>query len=179
MPGAALLGHQAEDPAVLLDQVVGRDLGFRIAHPRQGRLAGPLAAEDAGAQAVGQREQPGGRPLRIASGADLPGLLRGTDLLGQEPFEQVGLRCAVLLDELRVAQHKRVVRGVGPGDPATVGVRGQDARQDRGHDTARRRRDAGRGDPLLHAGLELRAETRQGVHEQLVLGVEVVLDQAQ
>ena len=62
----------------------------------EGRIAGPLAAEDAGAQAVGQREQPGGRPLRVPPGTDLPVLLRGTDLLGEEPFEQVGLRGAVL-----------------------------------------------------------------------------------
>ena len=35
VPGAALLGHQREDAAVLLDQVVGRDLGLGIAQPRR------------------------------------------------------------------------------------------------------------------------------------------------
>ena len=40
VPGAARLRHEGEDAAVLLDHIVGRDPGRRIAQPRQRRLAG-------------------------------------------------------------------------------------------------------------------------------------------
>ena len=40
VPGAAILRHQAEDAAVLLDHVVRADLRRRVAHPRQRRVAG-------------------------------------------------------------------------------------------------------------------------------------------
>ncbi len=39
VPGAALLGDQSEDATVLLDQIVGRHLGLRIAQALQRLLA--------------------------------------------------------------------------------------------------------------------------------------------
>ena len=40
VPGAAVLRHQAEDAAVLLDHVMRADFRRRVAHPRQRRVAG-------------------------------------------------------------------------------------------------------------------------------------------
>ena len=43
VPGPPRLVHQAEDKAILLDHVVGGDLGGRIAQTFQGGLAAPHA----------------------------------------------------------------------------------------------------------------------------------------
>ncbi len=58
MPGAPFFGHKLEDPAVLLDQIMGRHLGLGVAQPRQGGLARLHAG-------IVQHQHVGRRPTRV------------------------------------------------------------------------------------------------------------------
>src|SRR4030095_10783402 len=87
-------------------EVVGKD-GVR-------GFAAALAAEHAGAEAVGEREEPGGGGRGVNAWIDLAFLLRRTQVPGEEAFQRVRIGGAASRGEVRLGEDEGGMSRRGP-----------------------------------------------------------------